>query len=178
MNHTLLIAIAMVCGIAAVAAILILITKRQARARKKALWEAFRTLQFQHNIEPDQVEELPHRIFGVDTLRKVFIFAQQDDARPTEVVQLDDVADCRLIKSGFTIDTGRGGKNHFTEQIKSIALQFILKNGGKTDIPIYAEMLDGMEAREDLRQTAERWQQRVESLLKAPRPKLTQNSPV
>lgn len=166
MLHTLLIVAALLGGIAAIAGLLIYITKRQGRARNRQLQEEYQTLLSQHNIQPDFTQVFDHRILALDTSRKVFAFVQYDEAMPNAVIDMADVADCKLWKDGIQISR-KGGKRHESveEYISAIGLSFKRRSGVLVNIPVYTEVLDGIEEKIALTKAADQWLRRLKAAL-------------
>ena len=157
------IALIVVGALAAIVAILIAISKKEARAKMAVMRDAYKAVLAQNNLAPDQVDEFSHRIIGMDTQRKVFVAIQHDGTEtPYNVIPLADVADCKLQKSGLIIQTTRkNGTNVTEDHTDGIALSFMLRNGTSVDIPVYSEKLDGLTERIFLHRTAEKWQKLV-----------------
>lgn len=162
MNSTLWVAVAVVGTLAAIIYFLKLVTKRQAQARNKKMWDHYRSLLAQHNLAPDHVEEFPHRIFGLDTERQHFVFVQHDPAQPYELLDLSEQRECRIMNSGVNVSsTTTGGKTHTEEHVNSISLAFTSRSGVRISVPVYTEALDGIEQRKALQEKAGLWHRRI-----------------
>lgn len=166
MLHTLLIAAALLGGIAAIVGLLIYITKRQGRVRKRQLLEEYQTLLSQHNIQPDFAQVFDHRILALDTSRSVFAFVQHDETMPNAVIHMGDVADCSLWKDGIQISRKSGKHAESVEEYNSaVGLSFKRQSGVVVNIPVYTEVLDGIEEKIVLTKAAEQWLRRLTTIL-------------
>ncbi len=166
MNSTMWIALAVVGILAAIIYLLKFITQRQTKARKNAMWAHYKKLITDHKIAPDTVEEFRHRIFGLDSGKMHFIFVQHDAAQPHEVLDLSDQKDCRVVNSGVHVNvTGKGGKTQTEEHINAISLSFTSRSGVRIAVPVYTEIMDGIEHRQQLQQQASNWQRRIQQAM-------------
>ncbi|MBS1615280.1 MAG: hypothetical protein JST06_04090 [Bacteroidetes bacterium] len=166
MNSTLWIALAIVGILATIIYLLKLVTHRQTKARKNAMWTHFRSLIAEHKIAPETVEEFRHRIFGLDTGKMHFLFVQHDPAQPYEVLNLSDQKDCRVVNSGVQVNiSGKGGQSHTEEHVNAISLSFTSRSGVRINVPVYTEIIDGIEHRKQLQQQANNWQRRIHQVL-------------
>lgn len=166
MLHTLIIAIAIVGGIAAVIAFLIFITKRQGQRKNQQLQDSYSALLAQHNLQPDYSQFFEHRIFAFDAARRIFVFVQQDEDQPSAVIDLADVGDCRLWKDGVQIKRkGANRAESVEEYISAVGLSFSRKSGLVMNVPVYTEMLDGIEQKIALNKAADQWLQRIKTAL-------------
>ena len=166
MLHTLLIALAIIGSLAAVITLLIMITKRQGRQRNKQLQDAYLSQLAQHNLNPEFSQVFDHRILALDAGRGVFVFVQHNEAQPAAVIDLSDISDCKLWKDGVQISRKRGNRPEAVEEyINAVGLSFARKSGVAMNIPVYTEMLDGIEQKNTLHKAAEQWHQRIKTAL-------------
>jgi hypothetical protein len=163
MNDVMPIALIVVGVLAAIVAALIAYSKKQSRAKMAVMRHAYQAVLTENNLSVDQADEFSHRILGLDTRKQVFVAIQHDgDDTPYNIIPLADVTDCRLRKSGMTINTTKkNGSNVTQDHTDGIALAFILRNGTSVDVPVYSERLDGLTERVFMHRTAEKWQQLV-----------------
>jgi hypothetical protein len=168
MLHTLLIALAIIGSLAAIITLLIMMAKRQGRHRNKQLQDAYLAQLAQHNLNPEFSQVFDHRILALDTVRGVFVFVQQNEAQPFAVINLSDISDCKLWKDGVQISRKRGNRPEAVEEyISAVGLSFTRKSGVATNIPIYTEVLDGIEQKITLHKAAEQWVERITRALSA-----------
>jgi hypothetical protein len=146
MLHTLLIALAVIASIGAIVALCIFVTRRQTRHRRHQLQDNYRTILVQHNVTPDFSQTFEHRIFAFDTTRAMFAFAQSSEEHPSGVIELSEVEECTLWKDGVQINKNGGTKASSVEEyVNALGLSFRQKSGVVTNIPVYTEVLDGIE---------------------------------
>jgi hypothetical protein len=162
MDHILFIA-AVIAAVIAVVAFLIALGRKHARAKKLIMLNAYQAVLTQNDLKPDLVDEFSHRIIGLDTAKNIFVAVRHEgDHTPATVIPLSEVTDCSLKKSGHSVSvSGTTGKSMTEEFTNSIALLFHQRNGSPVEVPVYSEIQDGIGARVDLAQTAEKWQQLV-----------------
>jgi hypothetical protein len=165
MLHTLLIALILVGGIAAVTFVCIFIAKRQSKQKKERLLESHSEQLAQHNIKPDFSQIFEHRIFALDASRRIFAFVQNDEKLPSGVIELNDVAECRLWKTGLPIGSKVGRNRDAEEFINSVSMLFSLNNGEMIHVPVYTEVLDGIEEKISLSKSADQWLSRIKLTL-------------
>jgi hypothetical protein len=165
MLHTLLIAAALIGSIAAIAGLLIYITKRQSRIRNQRLKDDYKALLAQHHIHPQFSQVFEHRILALDTSQQVFAFVQHDEALPSAVIHMAEVADCQLWKDGIQISHQRGKRGERVEEyVSAIGLSFKRRSGVVINVPVYTEALDGIEERIALTKAADQWLQRLKNI--------------
>lgn len=166
MLHTLLVAFAIVGGIAAIVFILIFIARRQGQRRNQQLLATYSALLEHHRLQPDFSEIFEHRVLALDTNQRVFIFTQNDEMLPSAIIDLDDIAGCRLWKDGVQISRKRSSRPESVEEyISAVGLSFQRKSGVILNVPVYTEPLDGIEQKIALCKAAEHWLQRLNGIL-------------
>ena len=165
MLHTLLIALALVGGIAAFVALCIFITRRQMRRKSQRLKDSYNVLLKQHNINPDFSQTFEHRIFAFDASRRVFAFVQNDEKLPSGVIELSDVAECQLWKDGVQISRKGTRAAPVEEYINAVGLSFKGKDGIVKNVPVYSEILDGIEEKIALSKAADQWLKKINTAL-------------
>ena len=162
MNDALILSLIIIGVIAAIVAALMAISRKDSRAKKSLLLNTYKSVLDRHKLTPDHVDEFRHRIIGMDMTKKVFVAVQHDAGEtPYNVIQLNDVTDCNVRKSGSTITTSRQAGSFTDEFTDTIALSFVMRNGMAVDIPVYTDQLDGLAERIFLNQSAEKWRQLV-----------------
>lgn len=165
MLHTLLVALAVVGGIAAFIFLCIFITRRQSKQKKQRLAESYESLLALHEINPDFSQTFEHRIFAFDSNRRIFAFVQNEDSFPWAVIELNDVSECKLWKSGIQISIKNKQNQNAEEHISSIGLLFSYKNGTVIHVPFYTEVLDGIAEKLPLNKATEHWLSRLKAAM-------------
>lgn len=162
MLHTLLIALAIIGSLTAIIIGLIFITKRERSNLKKTLLDNYRIALTEHNIVPDKVQDLEHRILALDTSKKIFVCIQKGIDDSSAIIDLHDVKDCRIWKDGFKLSTDKPVRSSQAEEHTNIvALSFIRKSGIALNVPVYVEAIDGLFEKMPLIRVAEQWQQDI-----------------
>jgi len=160
------VALAIIGSLTAIIYLLKFVSKKQAQARKQAIWDQYRTLLAQHNLSPEHFEEFPHRIFGLDTTRQHFIFVQHDPAQPHETLDLSEQRECKIATDGVKVSgTSHNGKPTNEFHVNCISLSFTSRSGVQINVPVYTEALDGIEQRKALQAKAEDWHHRIQQAL-------------
>lgn len=166
MNSTLPIALIVIAVITAIVAALIIISKRNSRAQRTAMREAYQQLLSKFNIKPAVEEEFTNRIIGLDTSKKLFVAFLPTTDKGHEVVDLREVTDCKVRKEGLTVSRStKVGRPAPDEYINGLSLSLLLRNGTAVDVPVYNEMVDGLEEKIRLCGVADNWAQRIRSSL-------------
>lgn len=161
MLHTLLIALAVVGGTAAIIFLCIFIARRESKRKKQRLLESYAALLAQHNINPDFSQTFEHRMFAFDANLRMFAFVQNDKILPSGVVDLSEVSECRIWKNGVQVSFNSSRNQSVEEHISSVGLLFRHKNGNELIVPVYTEVLDGIEEKIKLSKAAEHWLSRI-----------------
>ncbi len=154
MDHILFIA-AVLVAIAIIVAIPVSISRKQARARKAVMKNAYAEVLTEHGLKPSVEDEFTHRIISLDTSKNVFVsMHHHGEETPFHVVRLDEVKECEIRKTGRTPGVAR-------ETNDGISLAFLLRNGTTVDVPVYSEIMDGLTGRIEMNRSAEKWQQLI-----------------
>lgn len=160
-----MIAGAIILCISALVAALIIVTRKQRQKRRAQLRFDFDTLLSRHDLKATQVQEFEHRLIAIDTNQGVVAFVQDDITKPSAVVNLSDVSEIRIWKEGHRsgqTETASGMRPD--EHVASIGLAFSLRSGEREYLPIYSEILDGINERAALQKDAEEWLRRLQAV--------------
>jgi hypothetical protein len=167
MFQSIIIAVAIIASLAAIVAVLKLIAKRQAQAKKDAMRQTYHALVAQNNLEPELVEVFRHRMFALDATQKQFLFIEEEGAKDHRIVDLKAQRECRVMNSGHSISTTRkSGQTQTEEHINAISLVFTSADGSQVAVPVYTEAQDGIEERQQLKAKASKWQGILEALIR------------
>lgn len=160
-----MIAAAILLCIGALVATLIFVTKKQREKRREQLRFDFNTLLSRHDLQATQVQEFEHRLLAIDTNQGVVAFVQDDISKPSAVVNLSDVSEIRIWKEGYRSgQTETAGGMRPDEHVASIGLAFSMRNGEREYLPLYSEILDGINERGALQKDAEEWLRRLQTV--------------
>lgn len=166
MFQTIMISLAIIASLAAIVFLLKIIAKRQAAAKKAAMWEDYRALVAMHKLNPDLVEDFQHRIVALDAQQLQFIQIQHAESQSSMLIDLAAQRDCQLMNAGHTISTtAKSGRAKTEEYINSISLVFTGRDGEKRTVPFYSEAMDGIEVRQQLKDKAAKWQSLLEGFI-------------
>ena len=166
MNSTVAVALLVIAVIALVVSVLVYITRKQTRDHREAMRQGYLALLREHELVASEEQELPHRILGLDTHRRVFVAFNPGSDTGHAVVPLADVVDCTVRKEGVTLHQGRrAGKRVTEEHINGISLSLRLRSGTAVDVPVWSEVLDGVEEKITLHKSAVTWQGRIKSAI-------------
>lgn len=164
MLHNVLIAVAILLSIAGLVAILIVVTRKQRRARRNILRDRFNAVLSGHGLQATQVQEFEHRMLALDASRSTIVFVQDDPHFPEAVVPLANVSEIRFWKDGQHVghtETGKGLRPE--EQVTALGISFTTTGGETIRLPFYTEILDGINERTALKNDAEEWLRRAET---------------
>lgn len=166
MNSTIFVALLVVASIVLVVSALVLVARKQTRARLAAMRAGYQELLRQHSLTATTEQEYSHRILGLDGLRKVLVAFQPASETGHIVLPLSEVSDCTVRKEGVALRHARRGSPASTEEyINGISLSLKLQDGRAVDVPMWSEVLDGLEEKTAMHKAAVTWQQRIRAAL-------------
>lgn len=160
MNSTVFVAMLVIEGIVLIVSTLVLVSRKQTRNRLAAMRAGYQQLLLQHGLTPTAEQEYSHRILGLDAMRKVLVAYLPASETGHLVLPLSEVSDCSVRKEGIALRQGRHA-GVTEEHVNGISLSLRLYDGRAVDVPIWSEVLDGLEEKTVMHKAALTWQHRI-----------------
>lgn len=154
-------AVLIVTAITLIIFLLVLWAKRQAGKSKGQMNDTLNKMIKELLLNISEQEVFHNKILALDSSRH-FIIVHKADEITSNIIDLDNVIDCKVKKLTTQVSKLRKGEQIKTEEyIRKIQLSFLMKDRSETDVTIYSEIEDGMFELATLTAVAEKWQAKI-----------------
>ena len=154
MDPTVYIALFMIGGLVLFVILVSWISRYKRKERKRKLLQEFDEFAFKNHLTIDKKQTLNKNMIGLDRLNMKLVFIDNTEMpQKIHLVNLNDLADCRLIKQ-----THKGN-----EHISKISLQCIFKQKNRPELilPVYNELNDNLYEMMRLSKKASYWEKTI-----------------